>query len=57
MEIAKAEAVVSDHHSLNMRPSGRLVDDLLKYTPYIACGVAVIAAGAAIMLKIKAKKQ
>ena len=37
--------------------SGRLVDNLLKYTPYIACGVAVIAAGAAIMLKIKAKKQ
>ncbi len=37
--------------------SGRLGDDLLKYTPYIACGVAVIAAGAAIALKIKAKKQ
>lgn len=37
--------------------SGAMTDDFLHFAPYVACGVAVIAAGAAIALKIKAKRQ
>ena len=37
--------------------SGDMTNDFLHVAPYVACCVAVIAAGAAIVLKIKAKKQ
>ena len=37
--------------------SREMMDDFLHFAPYVSCVVAVIAAGAAIILKIKAKKQ